>query len=67
MAKKTRQQIKAIKARGRHRNFNSLSHEIAQNQDVTLASARSIVGAIKARQIERFGSHTKNGHTFVNQ
>ena len=67
MAKRSRQQIRAIKARGRHRNFVTLSHEIAQNQDVSLASARAITGAIKARQIQRFGSTTRHGHVFVKQ
>ena len=69
MARKSRRQIKAIKAqhKGRHRSFDSLSHEIAQNQDIPLANAKAIVGAIKRKQIARFGSHIEHGHVFVNR
>ncbi len=68
MVSNRNKRLKAIHAnedRGRHRNFDELTHEIAMKQDLPISSARKIVGRIKANQIKKFGSVRKHGHIFV--
>ena len=60
--------LRAIHAKDQtrhHVDFNVLSHEIAQRQDLPIESARRIAGSIKKKQIERFGSEKRNGRIFV--